>query len=117
MTVQQPSTPEQVIADYQRLLVASEAVLLHSREQDWEALIEAKVDYVALVEQLKQREQGVVFSPAEQERKLALLQQLLEHDKEIRERLTARREELSQLLGVSQQQRKLNHAYGAAEHR
>lgn len=117
MTVLQCNSSEQIMAGYQHLLEVSARLLLHSREQDWQALSETHAQYVALVGQLKKREQGVALSSAQLARKLALLQQLLIHDQEIQANLIARRDELGELLEVSQRQRKLNQAYGTTERR
>lgn len=104
-------TQEEVIACYRFLQECSDRMLFRARDQDWGALIEEESRYAAKVEQLARVEQGLVLDSAHQERKAALLRQILEQDREIRERLTQRREELSHLMGVSQRQRKLNSAY------
>ncbi|GAA3539973.1 flagellar protein FliT [Zobellella aerophila] len=112
-----PVTQEEVIASYQFLLECSVRMLFRARDEDWGSLIDEESRYVAEVEQLAKVEQGLALDRPHQERKAVLLRQILEQDREIRERLTRRREELSRLMGVSQRQRQLNSAYHPPGHR
>ena len=52
-----------------------------------------------------------MLDEGQQEQKLELLEQLLEQDKEIRERLLARRQELEKLISSASQKKKVEDAY------
>lgn len=100
-----------VIDSYQRLLTFSNNMLAHARNDDWAALIESEMVYVAEVEKLQNYEIDAMLDENQQEEKLALLEKLLEQDKEIRERLLARRQELEKLISSASQKKKVEDAY------
>ncbi|MCL4410687.1 MAG: flagellar protein FliT [Gammaproteobacteria bacterium] len=100
-----------VIESYQRLLKFSNNMLAHARKDDWAALIESEMVYVAEVEKLQNYEIDAMLDEGQQEQKLELLEQLLEQDKEIRERLLARRQELEKLISSASQKKKVEDAY------
>ena len=100
-----------VIQSYQRLLELSNTMLVHARNDDWAALIESEVVYVSEVEKLQNYEVDAMLSEAQQEAKLELLRKLLEQDKEIRERLLARREELEKLISSASKKKQVEDAY------
>ena len=97
---------------YEGLLACSERMLAAAREADWEQLIECQGDYLAQVEVLKQIDEAQAhLDAAELEQKAVLLERLLEQDREIRQRLRDRRDELSALIKGARQQRALSRSY------
>lgn len=79
--------------------------------EQWAELIEQRSNYVVQVEELRALDATVVLDALGKQRKSELLEQILEHDVEIRRRLVARRDELGKLIGVTQRQRDLHRAY------
>lgn len=102
---------EEVLESYRRLLGFSETMLYHARHDDWAALIDAEVNYVSEVDRLQKYEMEAMLSEEQQDAKLDLLEQLLEQDREIRERLAQRRAELEKLLTSASQKKKVDEAY------
>ncbi|WP_157981280.1 flagellar protein FliT [Aliidiomarina sanyensis] len=102
---------DEVIASYERLLDFSASMLTHARQDDWTALIDSEVAYVAEVDRLQKYEMDAMLSEEQQALKLSLLEQLLAQDQEIRERLAKRRAELEKLLSSASQKKKLDDAY------
>ena len=104
-------SPERILVAYELLLTRSLRMLASARAQDWDALVEEQTRYVMEVEWLGRHEAGVTLPPDTVERKAVLLARLLDNEKEVRGCLTARRDELGQLLGTSMRQRELGRAY------
>lgn len=87
-----------LLAGYEALLRRCAQMLAAARSDDWPALLEHESAYVDAVEHLGRVEAGLTLDATEQERKAELLERILEHDFEIRERLLARRDELGRLI-------------------
>ncbi|MBD3894459.1 flagellar protein FliT [Halomonas sp. ML-15] len=85
-----------------------------ARDEAWGELIELQSRYVIEVERLSRMEQELVLDAPHRQRKAALLEAILERDREVRERLVARRDELGALIGTSQRRRDLSRAYRTA---
>lgn len=96
---------------YQQLLQHSNQMLASVRNEDWENLIEAEVEYVREVEKLSQAEAQVEMDEDQQLEKLQLLSTIMDQDREIRERLIERRTVLEQTLLSMQKKQKLEHSY------
>lgn len=104
-------SPERILVAYELLLTRSLRMLASARAQDWDALVDEQTRYVMEVEWLARHEQGVALPLDAVERKAVLLARMLENEGEVRACLTARRDELGQLLGTSMRQRELGRAY------
>ena len=104
-------SPERILVAYELLLTRSLRMLASARDQDWDALVEEQTRYVMEVEWLARHEAKVALPVEAVERKAALLARMLDQEQEIRARLTARRDELGQLLNTSMRQRELGRAY------
>ncbi|WP_169930860.1 flagellar protein FliT [Pseudidiomarina aestuarii] len=96
---------------YQALLEHSNQMLANVRNEDWDALIETEVNYVREVERLSQHEPHVQLDDDQQLQKLQLLHKIMDQDREIRERLIARRAKLEETLLSMQKKQKLEHSY------
>lgn len=103
-----------VLAGYELLRERSARMLNWAREGDWAHLVQEESSYVMAVEDLKRREQGCQLDHAGLIRKADLLERILEQDAEVRQRLEARRDELSELLGSTRRRRDVNRAYRAS---
>ncbi|RUO42138.1 flagellar protein [Pseudidiomarina aestuarii] len=104
-------TPMEVVMSYQALLEHSNQMLANVRNEDWDALIETEVNYVREVERLSQHEPHVQLDDDQQLQKLQLLHKIMDQDREIRERLIARRAKLEETLLSMQKKQKLEHSY------
>ncbi|OBX35423.1 flagellar protein FliT [Halomonas elongata] len=104
---------EAVLDGYTRLLVRSEHMLEAALAADWETLVAQEADYVQQVERLSTLDAEASLDREARQRKAELLEDILENDLEIRRHLIQRRDELGELIGVSQRQRDLQRAYGA----
>lgn len=103
---------QQALLDaYSKLLVRVHHMHELANAEQWAELIEQRSNYVVLVEELRELDVTVVLDAQGKQRKSELLEQILEHDVEIRRRLVARRDELGKLIGVTQRQRDLHRAY------
>lgn|SRR5690554_6865939 len=102
-----------LLAAYESLRLASEQMLAAAREEDWDALVEQESDYLVKVERIKRMDAQQPLDEEAAAHKAALLEQILEQDMEIRQRLVQRRDELGQLIGSSRRQQALSRAYGA----
>lgn len=106
------SPSQQALLDaYAKLLVRVNHMRELANAEQWAELIEQRSNYVVLVEELRTLDVTVVLDAQGRQRKSELLEQILEHDVEIRRRLVARRDELGKLIGVTQRQRDLHRAY------
>ncbi|SDK93296.1 flagellar protein FliT [Modicisalibacter muralis] len=103
-----------VLAGYERLRQRSARMLGWAREGDWAHLVQEESSYVMAVEDLKRREQGCQLDQDGLMHKADLLECILEQDAEVRQRLEARRDELSELLGSTRRRRDVNRAYRAS---
>lgn len=108
----EPGSQQAVVEEYEALLSRTRLMLDSARDANWSALIDQESTYIKHVDQLKKLEAGRFLDDEHRERKAKLLEGILENDLEIRERLVERREELGKLIGTSQRQRNLRHAYG-----
>lgn len=103
---------EMLLAAYCTLRETSARMLALARSGEWEALIERESRYLVQVERIRRMDAQQSLSGERAERKAALLEQILEQDMEIRQRLISRRDELGELIGSSRRQQALNRAYG-----
>lgn len=102
-----------VLKCYESLRSQADAMLEMAHAEAWSDLIQQQASYVVEVERLSRMERGLQFDEANRERKAALLEAILERDREVRERLVERRDQLGELIGSSQRKRDLSRAYRA----
>lgn len=100
-----------LIDAYARLLASVRYMHELADKEQWAELIEQRSNYVMLVEKLRELDSMVRLDDDSKRRKAELLEQILEHDVDIRRRLVARRDELGKLISVTQRQRNLHRAY------
>lgn len=102
---------QMLLASYETLLSRVEYMHELANAEQWAELIDQRTSYVVLVEQLRELDSNIELDAAAQQRKVELIERILEHDVEIRRRLVSRRDELGKLIEVSQRQRDLHRAY------
>ena len=79
---------QQALLDaYSKLLVRVHHMHELANAEQWAELIEQRSNYVVLVEELRELDVTVVLDAQGKQRKSELLEQILEHDVEIRRRL------------------------------
>lgn len=100
-----------VLAGYAALLRHCAQMLAAARADDWARLLAYESAYVDTVERLGHIEAGLNLDAAGQQSKAELLERILEHDFEIRERLLARREELGRLISAAERGHVAGRAY------
>lgn len=103
----------EVIMSYYTLLEHSNQMLASVRNEDWDSLIKAELQYVEEVERLSVAEAEAEVELSDQQKldKLQLLSTIMDQDREIRERLVARRTMLEQTLRSMNKKQKLEHSY------
>ena len=109
--VGEPTGQQVLVEHYEALRSRTRQMLDSARDADWSALIDQQEGYLMQVERLATLEAGRQLDAANRARKATLLEEILENDLEIRARLIERRDELGELIGAAQRQRKLRHAY------
>ncbi|MEQ6887192.1 flagellar protein FliT [Halomonas sp. CS7] len=107
----EPTGQQALVEKYEALRWRTRRMLDSAREADWPTLIDQQESYLLQVDQLAMLEAERQLDAAHRARKATLLEEILENDLEIRERLIERRDELGELIGTTQRQRKLRHAY------
>lgn len=103
---------ESVIQAYRQLEAQASRMAAMAKQADWEALVNEEERYTGAVANLADMEEGVTLDEHENEAKYTLLENILDHDLNVRSRLIERREELSQLMAVSRRESALGRAYG-----
>lgn len=111
----EPTSQQALVEGYETLLARTRLMLESAHDANWPALIDQEGGYVMQVERLARLDAELQLDEDHQARKAQLLEQILENDLEIRERLIERRDELGELIGTTQRQRNLRRAYGVRE--
>jgi len=111
----EPTCQQALVEHYEALRSRTRRMLSAARDADWTALVDQESSYLVQVEQLTTLEGGHRLDAEHRARKATLLEEILENDLEIRARLIERRDELGELIGAAQRQRKLRHAYDISE--
>lgn len=106
-----PDTQQALLDAYTALLASASQMHDLATSSDWEALIDQRTHYVMLVDGLRQLDTQVQLDSVGEQHKAELLEAILEHDAEIRRLLVSRRDEISAMMEVSQQQKRLHRAY------
>ena len=106
------SDQQQLLDAYETLLACSGRMLKAACEADWEALIDLQGTYLTEIETLRQLEDvPVTLDDGGRQRKAELLEQLLEQDRQIRQRLNDRRDELTSMILDSKHELALTRTY------
>jgi len=100
-----------LIQTYESLLGRTRQMLDLAEAAEWEALIGQESDYVIAVGQLEQTLPMADLDASSQHRLGELLEQILDNDLAIRQRLVERRDDLGGLIQASRRQRDLNRVY------
>lgn len=103
-----------VLEGYEALSARSSRMRDLAIGEEWGDLVEEQSRYVIEVERLSRMERDIELDAGQRQRKADLLEVILECDRDVRERLVTRRDQLGELIGVSQRKRDLSRAYRTA---
>ena len=92
-------SPQQLIVCYEALLKRCQQMLDWARRNEWEALIEEEALYVLDVERLAIFSAAIPLEGGFHERRMDLVERILETSLEIQHYLVQRRDALGQMLG------------------
>jgi flagellar protein FliT len=104
---------EQVISLYEAVSELTGQMLLAAQSRDWENLAALESHCASHVQTLKAGEPVVALTGPIRARKVAIIHQILAHDREIRNLTTPWMAELALLINSTGTARKLSAAYGA----
>ncbi|HSH47429.1 MAG TPA: flagellar protein FliT [Halomonas sp.] len=108
-----PGSAQQAVLDaYAALHQQLKEMLALAERHEWEALKERESAYLQRIHQLADLDAQATLNPAQQAHKRELLENIVSGEKAVRRRLSARRDELGELIGLSRRQRNLSRAYG-----
>lgn len=109
-------SPQQLIASYEGLLVRCQQMLVWASRDDWEELIEEESRYVVEIEALAISAASIKLEESLQERRLDLLERILETSLEVQHYLVVRRDELGNIIDNALRKRHLDHSYQTSPH-
>ncbi|QKJ87559.1 flagellar protein FliT [Paramixta manurensis] len=101
-----------LLATYQQLLELSQGMLRMAVAGQWDALIEIEMDYVKTVETLALSTRDTPISLHTQELLRPVLRHIIDNEKEVKQLLQQRMNELTTLIGQTSRQKNINTAYG-----
>ena len=104
---------DQVISLYETVSDLTGQMLKAAQSRDWENLATLESHCASHIQSLKNGEPIVALTGDTRARKVAIIHQILAHDREIRNLTTPWMAELSVLINSSGASRKLSAAYGA----
>lgn len=106
-------TNDDVLSTYEAMLALSEQMVEAAGNGEWDELAALEKRVGAHVLALQENDAQVLLDSAHRVKKVAIIKQLLEYDRAIRDLTTPWMAQLSQLINSSGTARRLNNAYGA----
>lgn len=103
-----------VLDGYRRLHCQMLSMVQHAQAHDWDALVRVQYDYVTGMDRLAANEHRIQLDPAGLQTKQALIAQIRAAEQTVREQLTDRMAQLSELMQQAQQDRRVKRAYAAS---
>ena len=104
---------DQVISLYETVSELTGQMLRAAQSRDWENLAALESHCASHIQSLKDGEPVIALTGAIRARKVSIIQQILAHDREIRNLVTPWMAELASLINSTGASRKLSAAYGA----
>ena len=105
-------TNQEVLSVYGEMARLSASMLLAAQAAEWDRLAELETGVSAQVSRLRGNEDAVVLDSAERAQKLAMIKQILDDDRQIRDLTMPWMAELSKLISSTGTERRLANAYG-----
>lgn len=104
---------DEVIAVYETVSVITGRMLQAAQSRDWDNLAALELACASHIQCLKDGEPVAPLSGPVRARKVAIIHQILAHDRQIRDLVTPWMAELASLINSTGTSRKLSAAYGA----
>ena len=104
---------QDVLAVYAAMADLSEQMVAAAQRSDWDQLVLLEQSCAAHVQTLREHDQGTPMRGAERERKIELIRQMLNADRQIRDLTMPWMAQLSKLLSASGTERRVLNAYGS----
>ncbi len=104
---------DEVLSVYEEMVTITGQMLQAAGNGDWDRLVDLEGQCAVRVENLKTDSGAAPLTGPKRARKVRILQQLLDHDRQIRDLTNPWMAELSALISSTGAERRLNHAYGA----
>ncbi|MDP9109229.1 MAG: flagellar protein FliT [Pseudomonadota bacterium] len=108
---------QEVMSLYETMAVITDQMVTAAKQRDWEQLVVLESRVADHVEVLKQGEPPVALTGETRLRKVRIIQEILAHDRQIRDITEPWMAELAVLINSSGTERKLSQAYGGAHAR
>jgi flagellar protein FliT len=105
-------TNQEVLSVYGEMARLSASMLRAAQAAEWDRLEELEAGVSAQVSRLRGNEDTVVLDSAERAQKLAMIKQILDDDRQIRDLTMPWMAELSKLISSTGTERRLANAYG-----
>ncbi|MYM38412.1 flagellar protein FliT [Duganella qianjiadongensis] len=102
-----------VLAVYAAMADLTEQMVMAAQRSDWDQLVLLEHACAAHVQTLREHDQGTPMRGAERERKIELIRQMLNADRQIRDLTMPWMAQLSKLLSASGTERRVLNAYGS----
>lgn len=106
-------TNQEVLTTYEAMQTLTGQMVTAATNADWDTLEVLEQRISAHVAALKANEEKVVLESAGRQRKVALIKQILEDDRKIRDLTMPWMAQLSKLINSTGTERRLANAYGA----
>lgn len=104
-------TDQEVLSAYEAMLALTEQMVAAAANAEWDALETLEKRVGAHVLRLQANERQVVLEDGSRLKKVAIIKQLLDYDRKIRDLTMPWMAQLSQLINSSATARRLSHAY------
>ena len=106
-----------ILASYERLATVTSRMREAAVRDDWDSVIALESECAGLYTRLMSARDEGPQDPAVQRRKSELICKVLEHDAQIRERLSGQLVHIWRMLDGERQMNRLNSAYGSQDAR
>lgn len=106
-------THEQVMSTYEAMLTLTEQMVKAAGDGDWDQLETLEKRVGAYAHALKDNDEKVLLAGPQRLKKVAIIKQMLEDDRKIRDLTMPWMAHLSKLINNTGTERRLNNAYGS----
>ncbi|MFC0166592.1 flagellar protein FliT [Pseudoduganella danionis] len=106
-------THQQVLTVYAAMADLTEQMVQAAQRSDWDQLIVLEQGCAAHVQTLREHDTGTPMRGAERERKIELIRQMLNADRQIRDLTMPWMAQLSKLISATGAERRVVNAYGS----
>lgn len=106
-------TIQDVLSVYAAMADLTEQMVQAAKRSDWDALVLLEQRCAAHVQTLREQEPPQPMSGAERERKIELIRQMLNADRQIRDLTMPWMAQLSKLINATGTERRIVNAYGS----